>query len=88
MTRRDPHDPSMPPWNPSQVVSLDTLLAAYTIEGAVVNHRDHETGSLEVGKAGDFIILDRNLFESTPEEIGATRVLATYVDGVAVYRTF
>jgi predicted amidohydrolase YtcJ len=85
ITRRDPADPSGPVWNPGQRVSLDTLLAAYTIQGAIVNHREDETGSLEVGKAADFIILDRNLFEVSPDQIGETRVLATFVDGVQVY---
>jgi cytosine/adenosine deaminase-related metal-dependent hydrolase len=50
-----------------------------------VNHREDETGSLEVGKAADFVILDRNLFEVSPDQIGETRVLATFVDGVQVY---
>jgi predicted amidohydrolase YtcJ len=85
ITRRDPSDPSGPVWNPGQRVSLDTLLAAYTIQGAIVNHRENETGSLEVGKAADFIILDRNLYEVSPDQIGETRVLATFVDGVQVY---
>lgn len=85
ITRRDPADPSGPVWNPGQRVSLDTLLAAYTIQGATVNHREDETGSLEVGKAADFVILDRNLFEVSPDQIGETRVLATFVDGVQVY---
>jgi predicted amidohydrolase YtcJ len=85
ITRQDPTDPSRPPWNPDQRVSLDTLLAAYTIQGAIVNHREAETGSLEVGKAADFIILDRNLFEVSPDQIGETRVLATFVDGVQVH---
>ncbi len=85
MTRRDPADPSAAPWNPSQCVSLDTLLKAYTINGAMVNHRERDSGSLEVGKAADFIIIDRNLFEVAPDQIGETRVLATFVDGVQVY---
>ena len=71
-------------WNPAQRVSLDTLLRAYTIEGATLNHRERDTGSLEVGKAADFIILDRDLFAIPPEDIGETRVLATFVDGVQV----
>jgi predicted amidohydrolase YtcJ len=85
MTRRDPTNPSAPVWNPDQRVSLDTLLAAYTIEGARVNHREDSIGSLAVGKAADFIILDRNLFEVPPDQIGETRVLATFVDGQQVY---
>src|SRR5262245_48033193 len=66
-------------------VSLDTLLRAYTIEGATLNHRERDTGSLEVGKAADFIILDRDLFAIPPEDIGETRVLATFVEGVQVH---
>jgi len=85
MTRRDPKDPNGPVWNPAQRVSLDTLLRAYTIEGAAVNHRERDTGSLEVGKAADFVILDRDLFAIPPEDISETRVLATFVDGVQVH---
>ena len=84
MTRRDPTDAGASVWNPAQRVSLDTLLRAYTIEGATLNHRERDTGSLEVGKAADFIILDRDLFAIPPEDIGETRVLATFVDGVQV----
>src|SRR5262245_18539976 len=69
----------------SRRVSLDTLLRAYTIEGATLNHRERDTGSLEVGKAADFIILDRDLFAIPPEDIGETRVLATFVEGVQVH---
>jgi predicted amidohydrolase YtcJ len=85
MTRRDPKDPNAPVWNPAQRLSLDTLLRAYTIEGAAVNHREQDTGSLEAGKAADFIILDRDLFAIPPEDISETRVLATFVDGVQVH---
>src|SRR5262245_6770310 len=85
MTRRDPTDAGASVWNPAQRVSLDTLLRAYTIEGATLNHRERDTGSLEVGKAADFIILDRDLFSIPPEDIGDTRVLATFADGVQVH---
>jgi predicted amidohydrolase YtcJ len=85
MTRRDPMDAGASVWNPAQRVSLDTLLRAYTIEGATLNHRERDTGSLEVGKAADFIILDRDLFAIPPEDIGETRVLKTFVDGVQVH---
>ena len=85
MTRRDPMNANASVWNPAQRVSLDTLLRAYTIDGATLNSRERDTGSLEVGKAADFIIIDRDLFAIPPEDIGETRVLATFVDGVQVH---
>ena len=52
---------------------------------AYVNHLDTETGSLEVGKAADLAVLDRDLFDRGAGAIGEARVLATFVDGAAVY---
>jgi predicted amidohydrolase YtcJ len=61
------------------------LLAAYTTGGADVSRREHETGSLEVGKAADFVIVDRNVLTVPVRRIGGTRVLETFVDGEEVY---
>uniref|UniRef100_B8HNK5 Amidohydrolase 3 n=1 Tax=Cyanothece sp. (strain PCC 7425 / ATCC 29141) TaxID=395961 RepID=B8HNK5_CYAP4 len=86
LTRKDPKNLQSAVWNPEQRVSLDTLLKAYTITGAWLNHRDQETGSLSVGKAADFIIIDRNLYGIPPEQVGDTQVLSTFVDGVEVFK--
>jgi predicted amidohydrolase YtcJ len=85
VTRQSPTDPRDAPWVQRERASLETLVTAYTIAGAYVNHRDNETGSLEVGKAADFIVIDRDLFKIRPQEIGKTRVLLTFVDGRQVY---
>lgn len=85
LTRQPIDDPSVEPWLPNQRVNLPELLAAYTINGAYANHQEKETGSLEPGKAADFLVLDRNIFAIPPREIGATKVLRTFVDGVEVY---
>ena len=42
-------------------------------------------GSLEVGKRADLIIIDRDIFELTPDEIWDTRVLTTMMNGKVVY---
>ena len=84
-TRRDPDSPFGPPWIPTESVSRKTLLAAYTIGGAYVNRREHETGSLEVGKAADFVIVDRNPLRVPIRRLGGTQVLKTFVDGEEVY---
>ena len=62
-----------------QAVRAITLNAAYSLR------QDKETGSLEAGKFADLIVLDRNLFEVKPEEIGGTQVLMTMAGGKVVY---
>src|SRR5262245_249734 len=85
MTRQDPDAPVGAPWIPAERVSRQVLLAAYTLGGAYLNHRENETGSLEVGKAADFVIVDRDPLTVPVREIGGTQVLNTFVDGEEVY---
>jgi predicted amidohydrolase YtcJ len=72
------------PFLPEQRVDLAAALAGYTIGSAYVNHLDHETGSIEVGKLADLALLDRDPFEGPAEEIGLARVEATFVAGSRV----
>lgn len=86
VTRRGLGEGPGPAWLPEETVGLPTILAAYTIQGAYVNFQEHETGSLEVGKAADLIVLDRNLFDCPPHEIHRAKVLLTLLEGQEVYR--
>ena len=86
MTRQPVKDPAAPSWIPAERATLPELLAAYTVNGAYANHLEKIAGSLETGKAADFIVLDRNLFSTPVHEIGKTRVLRTFVNGKEVYR--
>ncbi len=70
---------------PEQRIDLATSLAAYTSGSAYVNHLDRDTGTVEVGKYADLVVLDRDPFASHIEEIGATRVEQTFVEGERVY---
>jgi predicted amidohydrolase YtcJ len=70
---------------PAERVDLASALAGYTIGSAYVNHLDSSTGSIEVGKLADLVVLDRNPFAGPPEEIGNTTVATTYIEGHAVY---
>jgi predicted amidohydrolase YtcJ len=86
VTRRDPAKESGPAWIPEELVDLSTMIAAYTINGAYVNFQEAETGSIEVGKAADLTVLDRNLFEIPANEIGQAKVVLTLLEGQVVYR--
>ena len=41
--------------------------------------------AIEVGKAADLVVLERNLFELPAEEIGEVRGLQTFFEGERVY---
>ncbi len=71
---------------PEERVDLAAMLAAYTIQGAFVQHQEDFTGSIEVGKAADLVVLDRNLFAIPPEEISEARTLLTLLAGEEVWR--
>ncbi|MGH9391693.1 MAG: amidohydrolase family protein, partial [Vicinamibacteria bacterium] len=86
VTRREVTAPSGPSWIPEERVDLDTILAAYTRGGAYVRHEEALTGSLEVGKRADVIVLEKNLFDVPETEIHRVKVLLTLLDGKEVFR--
>ncbi|MFI9106130.1 amidohydrolase [Streptomyces fildesensis] len=73
------------PFYPEQALTLAQALTAYTAGSAWVNHLDDVTGTVEVGKYADLVVLDRNPFERPALEIADTRVLRTYIDGRLVF---
>jgi predicted amidohydrolase YtcJ len=86
VTRQALQEPRLSPWIPEERLSLQDILAAYTIHGAYLSHEEHERGSLEEGKAADLVVIDRNLFAIKPEDIHKAKVLLTIVGGHVVYR--
>jgi predicted amidohydrolase YtcJ len=87
VTRRALDAPAdAPAWLPEQRLDLPTALAAYTTGGAFVTFEENDSGSIEVGKLADLIVLDRNLFEIPAEQIHRARVLWTLFEGREVYR--
>ena len=66
---------STTPWRPSRLGS------------AWVNHLEAVLGSVEVGKTADLAVLDRDLFDRGAGAIGQARVVATFIDGIAVHET-
>ncbi|EAR26264.1 Amidohydrolase-like protein [marine actinobacterium PHSC20C1] len=69
---------------PEQSLDLLTAMTAYTAGSAYTNHLD-TTGTIEVGKLADLVVLDRNPFDGPVSEIGLTRTEQTFVEGERVY---
>jgi predicted amidohydrolase YtcJ len=73
------------PWNPEERVDLPTMIALYTINAAWALRQDEETGSIEVGKLADLVVLNRNLFELPADSIHTAKVTRTLLGGRTVY---
>ena len=74
------------PLSPRNRLDLGTALTAYTAGSAWVNGLDDRTGRLAAGLLADLAVLDRDPFAQPPEEIGAARVVTTYLAGETVFR--
>lgn len=71
---------------PEERVSLEEMIVSYTYNGAYANFLEEETGSIEVGKQADIIVLEHNLFEIPIDEVSKTKVLLTLIDGKEVFK--
>jgi predicted amidohydrolase YtcJ len=68
-------------------LSRREALRAITMNSSYELHQDQSTGSLEVGKLADLIVLDRNFFDIPAEQIADIKVLMTVVGGRVVYQS-
>jgi predicted amidohydrolase YtcJ len=73
------------PFLPEERLDLPSAIAGFTINSAYVNHLDDVTGSIEVGKRADLVVLDRNPFEHPMDRIADATVVRTLVDGERVF---
>ncbi|MEQ9462559.1 MAG: amidohydrolase [Haliea sp.] len=87
VTRQDPRGNFPGSFWPEQGISLGDALQIMTLGGARAMRLEQTTGSIEVGKSADMIVLDRDLFAIEPQQISEVRVLRTLFAGNTVYIT-
>ena len=80
-----PGDNGAEPFLPEEKLDFATSLRAFTMGSAYVNHLDDVTGSIEVGKLADLIVLDRDLDDAGDDGFHDTEVLLTLVEGERVH---
>ena len=66
-------------------LTREQTLRGMTIWAAKAAFEENEKGSLEAGKAADFIILDTDLMHCAPGAILKSKVISSYVNGEEVY---
>lgn len=66
-------------------IDIRTMLDFYTNAAAYAAFQEQFTGSIEIGKSADLIVLDRNLFEVPVNEIDDVKVLLTLLGGTTTF---
>jgi predicted amidohydrolase YtcJ len=85
VTRMGPAGETHTPFLPGERIDLPEALAAFTINAAYTNRLEKTTGSIEVGKNADLIVLDHNLFAVPVTDIDKSKVVLTLFGGRAVH---
>ncbi len=85
VTREDPSGEYPGTLWPEEAITLDEAIAVFTINAAEAMGLAAETGSLEVGKSADFVLLDRDPFAHPANELVRTRVDETWFAGRRVF---
>jgi predicted amidohydrolase YtcJ len=73
-------------WQPQEKLTAWEALRGFTTDAAWAGFAEDRVGSLEVGKRADFVLLAQDPLAIDPAGLDELEVLATYVDGEAVYR--
>jgi predicted amidohydrolase YtcJ len=70
---------------PKEALTREQAIKLYTINNAYLHKEEKDKGTLEVGKLGDLILLDRDILECPVDSIRDTKVLLTVVGGKVVF---
>ncbi len=71
--------------HPEERLTREEALKMYTIWAAYLQHSEKERGSIEVGKLGDFVVIDRDYLTCLEDDIRRIGSVMTIVGGRAVY---
>ncbi len=85
ISRQDANGEPSGGWQAHERISLQQAFAAFTTSGAFAGFAEGQVGRLGEGLYADFIILDRDIFDATPQQIRDTQVAETWVGGQRVW---
>jgi len=72
-------------WIPSELLSFEQALQAYTRGAAYAGFAEDKIGSLEPGKWADFVIVDRDPTKVDPQSLARAQVLETWIAGKKIW---
>jgi len=85
VTRRTLDGANPDGWIPEQKISVEEALRAYTSTNAYAFKEEANSGTLEVGKRADFVILSDDPRSVLQKDIASINVMRTVINGEIVY---
>jgi predicted amidohydrolase YtcJ len=76
---------SLHPDRPSEAITREQAVIAYTLTSAYAEFAEIDKGSLEPGKLADLAVLSQDIFTVAPPELPKTESVLTIVGGKVVY---
>jgi hypothetical protein len=73
------------PDNPSQAISREQAVQAYTAGSAFAEFSENEKGILAKGKLADLTVLSQDIFTAPVSEMPKTQSILTIIGGKIVY---
>ncbi|WP_339141775.1 amidohydrolase [Pseudoalteromonas galatheae] len=86
ITRQDHQDLPKDGWRPTEKLSREQALQAFTVDAAYAAFQEYKLGSLEQGKWADFILIDQDYFTVTEDKIDDIKVEQTWIAGELKYQ--
>ena len=74
-------------WHREERLEREEALRMLTSWAAYASFQENQRGTIEVGKWGDLTLLSQDILTVPEEEITATTIAMTVVDGKIVYRS-
>ena len=72
--------------NPAECCSLKEAIQAHTIMGAYQYHWENITGSIELGKSAELVILDKDIEQQPVDDIVDLKIMETVFKGETTYK--
>lgn len=73
------------PINPSEAITREQAVRAYTYGSAFAEFQEKEKGTLTVGKFADLAVLSQNIFQIPMEALPGTTSILTMINGKVVF---
>lgn len=86
VTRKNIHGQPEEGWIPEEAMSVHEAVRLFTKDAAYSSYSEKVSGTIEVGKYADLVVLNQNIYDIPPEKIKDAQVEMTVLNGKVIYQ--